>query len=117
MSTMASHLGTRTGEPETEGDARNEMPKKEGEEDGDIGVEEGGILNNIISNLFHQNGDEQGKKMEDDDEEKNKQLKTEEDTNGGVIENIVSHLPPSIPDDAVPTADEAAILINSLVRD
>ncbi|XP_054783779.1 uncharacterized protein LOC129290800 [Prosopis cineraria] len=120
ISTMATPLGlTRTGKADTQDELGNEIPKKEDEGHDDIregGGGGGGILNNIISNLFHQSDDEQGEKMEGD-EEKNKQVKTAEEANGGVIENIISHLPSSIPDDAVPTADEATILINSLVRD
>ncbi|KAI9116076.1 hypothetical protein K1719_013006 [Acacia pycnantha] len=112
ISTMATPLATKTGEAETEEPTRDEIPnKKEDDEEG------GGIFNNIISNLFPQNDDEQGHKIVGD--EKNKKVKTEAEINngGGVIENIVSHFPPSIPDDAVPSADEATILINSLVRD
>ncbi|CAK8542006.1 unnamed protein product [Lathyrus sativus] len=90
-----------------------------------------GVINNLVSNLFHRSEEKEQGVVEKEDEEikadeKIKRLKTENEANGGgggggggggFIHDIVSHLPTSIPDDAAPTADEAAILINSLVRD
>ncbi|KAG4936926.1 hypothetical protein AAZX31_18G186600 [Glycine max] len=91
--------------------------------DEDEGENEGGIISKMVSNFFHQSEGEGVVEAEEDKEqeeeimaggEKIKRLKTE---NGGIIHNIFSHLPASIPDGAVPTADEATFLINSLVRD
>ncbi|XP_019460374.1 PREDICTED: uncharacterized protein LOC109360094 [Lupinus angustifolius] len=90
---------------------------------------EGGLISNFVSNFFHQSEGEKSevenekeKEKEEDDEvvEKIKRMKTEKEGNSGggsIIHNIVSHLPNSLPDDAVPTADEATFLINTLVRD
>ncbi|KAF3973942.1 hypothetical protein ACB098_09G083900 [Castanea mollissima] len=36
---------------------------------------------------------------------------------GGIIDNLVSHLPASLTDNAAPTADEASILIHSIIHD
>ncbi|GAV73600.1 hypothetical protein CFOL_v3_17084, partial [Cephalotus follicularis] len=36
---------------------------------------------------------------------------------GGIIDNIVSHFPISLPGDAAPLPDEASILIHSIVHD
>ncbi|MBA0601462.1 hypothetical protein Gorai_004637 [Gossypium raimondii] len=44
----------------------------------------------------------------------NKEEQTED--GGGIIDNIVSQLPTSLPDDAAPTSDEATILIH-IVQD
>ncbi|KAH7514682.1 hypothetical protein FEM48_Zijuj11G0115800 [Ziziphus jujuba var. spinosa] len=71
-------------------------------EDGGNG---GGIINNLISNLFHQ----RRKKAKID--------KEEGEERGGIIDSFVSHLPRSLPDDAAPTTDEAFILIHSIVKD
>ncbi|XP_020206603.1 uncharacterized protein LOC109791690 isoform X2 [Cajanus cajan] len=102
----------------------------ENESDGDDGERkrvdeggEGGFISKMVSNFFHQSEGEGVVENEEDKEEEEikggeriKRLKTE--NNGGIIHNIVSHLPAaSIPDGAVPTADEATFLINSLVRD
>ncbi|XP_058739766.1 uncharacterized protein LOC131611963 [Vicia villosa] len=90
-----------------------------------------GVISNLVSNIFHRSEKNEEGMVEKEDEEikvdeKVKRLKTENEANngggesgggGGFIHDIVSHLPTSIPDDAGPTADEAAILINSLVRD
>ncbi|CAJ1807756.1 unnamed protein product [Sphenostylis stenocarpa] len=91
----------------------------DGEKERGDGCEEGGggVIRKMVSNFFHQSEGE--RRLESEEEEnmaadKVKRLKTE---NGGIIHNIASHLSASVPDGAVPTADEATILINSLVRD
>ncbi|CBI18119.3 hypothetical protein VitviT2T_011831 [Vitis vinifera] len=83
----------------------------------------GGLINNLISNIFNQS-DEDGVHKEDSEEEKahigeqNEQVKgKEEGGGGGIIKNLVSHLPASLSEDAAPTADEASILIHSIVHD
>ncbi|KAK7294742.1 hypothetical protein RJT34_17638 [Clitoria ternatea] len=107
-------------------------PKCEEKEQGLVSTEKeedhsGGLINNLISILTptiegfkseEENGETEKEKEQEEIkvDDKIKRLKTEHD-GGGIIHNIVSHLPTSIPDDAVPTADEATILINSLVRD
>ncbi|KAI4356046.1 hypothetical protein L6164_000099 [Bauhinia variegata] len=74
-----------------------------------------GLISNIISNIFHQT-DEENRVVE-----KNEKMETEQESSGngggGIIRNLVSHLPPSDQDGAVLTSDEATILINSLVCD
>ncbi|BAT84044.1 hypothetical protein LR48_Vigan03g083100 [Vigna angularis] len=84
--------------------------------------EKGGVIRKMVSSFFHHSEGEEGvvvREEEKDEEEtmadeKVKRFKTE---NGGIIHNIASRLPAPVPDDAVPTADEATFLINSLVRD
>ncbi|KAK7287224.1 hypothetical protein RIF29_00366 [Crotalaria pallida] len=68
---------------------------------------EGGLISNFVSNFFHQSEGEGGvvdeKEKEEEKDvivEKIKRVKTEEMTNGGggsIIDNIVSHLHPSLP--------------------
>ncbi|KAK9290212.1 hypothetical protein L1049_008378 [Liquidambar formosana] len=47
----------------------------------------------------------------------NEQAKTEDEGGGGIIDNIISHLPTSLPDAAAPSTEEASILIHSIVHD
>ncbi|KAL5809037.1 hypothetical protein ACOSQ3_029728 [Xanthoceras sorbifolium] len=86
----------------------------------------GGLIKNVISNLFHPNETQAAADKEKKNEEevvKNGKVKTEEEDSGGgggggIIDNIVSHLPASLLDDeAVPTSDEASILIHSIIHD
>ncbi|XWS55487.1 hypothetical protein CRYUN_Cryun09bG0004400 [Craigia yunnanensis] len=82
---------------------------------------EGGVINNVVSNLFHHSEGEVRESSEENTKEKmakvGEENKTEEDGGGGgIIDNIVSHLPTSLPDDAAPTTDEATILIH-IVQD
>lgn len=51
--------------------------------------------------------------------EENEQSEAEraEDGGGSIIDNIVSHLPASLQENAVPATDEASILIHSIVHD
>ncbi|XVE76612.1 hypothetical protein DITRI_Ditri12bG0187200 [Diplodiscus trichospermus] len=104
-----------------DGTSENESGFRSAEEVGDGG----GLISNIVSSLFHHS---EGEVRESTDEskkeemvkvgEENKAEKTEEDGGGGIIDNIVSHLPTSLPeaDDAAPTTDEATILIH-IVQD
>ena len=66
--------------------------------DEDEGENEGGIISKMVSNFFHQSEGEGVVEAEEDEimagGEKIKRLKTE---NGGIIHNIFSHLPASIP--------------------
>ncbi|XP_045795747.1 uncharacterized protein LOC123890228 isoform X2 [Trifolium pratense] len=129
ISNFMTPLSPRTGKVTTEDESGNEVFEKE-EEIGNNGGEKG-VISNLVSNFFHRNESEEGvvktenKEKEDDEEikggEKIKRLKTDQTEanggssgGGGLIHDIVSHLPTSIP---APTADEATILINSLVRD
>ncbi|GAU29763.1 hypothetical protein TSUD_161680 [Trifolium subterraneum] len=131
ISNLMTPLSPRTGKVTTEDESGNGVVEKE-EEIGNNGGEKG-VISNLVSNFFHRNECEEGvveteKDKENDEEikadEKIKRLKTDENEangdssgGGGLIHDIVSHLPTSIPDDAAPTADEATFLINSLVRD
>ncbi|KAI5325968.1 hypothetical protein L3X38_035042 [Prunus dulcis] len=94
----------------------------------------GGFISNLISNFFNQgDGGGRGENDEVDKAEKvmkdvgNKRMKMVEEEKGevegggggggGIIDNFVSRLPTSLPDDAAPSTDEASILITSIVRD
>ncbi|XP_024019185.1 uncharacterized protein LOC21391308 [Morus notabilis] len=78
----------------------------------------GGIMNNLISKLFNHSedvkqGDDEGSSEKKKVDKGRKKEENEEESG----DNIVSHFPTSIPDDAVPTTDEAFILIHSIVKD
>ncbi|KAF5196807.1 hypothetical protein FRX31_013606 [Thalictrum thalictroides] len=82
----------------------------------------GGVFNNLISNIFHQNGSggDQDKKEDGNGVvEENKKVKVDkvEESGGGIINNIVSNLPISLPEEAAPPPDEASILIHSIIHD
>ncbi|KAL5058217.1 hypothetical protein RYX36_029821 [Vicia faba] len=128
ISTLMTPLSPRIGKSTTPQDGgENGVFEKEVDDNGGGGRK--GVINNLVSNLFYRSEKNEESVAEKEDEEikadeKVKRLKTENEGNGGgggggggFIHDIVSHLPTSIPDDAGPTADEAAILINSLVRD
>ncbi|KAJ4970082.1 hypothetical protein NE237_003181 [Protea cynaroides] len=71
-----------------------------------------GIINNFISSFLNPRVEAGGGEAETTEA---KEVKKEE--GGGLINNLVSHLPVSLPDDAVPAADEVAILIHSIIHD
>ncbi|KAL3830215.1 hypothetical protein ACJIZ3_019017 [Penstemon smallii] len=76
----------------------------------------GGIFSDLISGILHQS---EGDKEKDDGNEK---VQKQEEVGGdgagrGLIDNIVSHLPSPLADDAAPATDEASLLIHSIVRD
>ncbi|XWS59998.1 hypothetical protein CRYUN_Cryun08bG0170300 [Craigia yunnanensis] len=104
--------------------SENESGFRSEEEVGGGSGSGGGLINNILSNLFnHSEGEVRESTKENKKEEmvkvgeENKAEKTEEGGGGGgIIDNIVSHLPTSLPDDAAPTSEEATILIH-IVQD
>ncbi|KAL9315280.1 hypothetical protein ACSQ67_016281 [Phaseolus vulgaris] len=109
----------RTGKPSQHGSDVVVDDDDDGEKGGGDGCGErrGGVIRKMVSSFFHQSEGEgvvESEEKETMAAEKVKRLKTE---NGGIIHDIASHLPASVPDGAVPTADEATLLINSLVRD
>ncbi|KAI9152974.1 hypothetical protein LWI28_003845 [Acer negundo] len=114
--------------------SENESSKRtKTEKDHVVGDGTGGLIKNVISNLFHSNEAQNEKKNNNEEEEEeevvkvveeNGKVKTEEEEGGGggggggFIDNIVSHLPASLLDDrAAPTTDEASILIHSIIHD
>ncbi|TXG58885.1 hypothetical protein EZV62_016714 [Acer yangbiense] len=113
--------------------SENESSKRTKTEKDHVGGDgTGGVIKNVISNLFHSNEAQNEKKNNNEDEEEeeevvkvveeNGKVKTEEEEGGGggggFIDNIVSHLPASLLDDrAAPTTDEASILIHSIIHD
>ncbi|KAK7373977.1 hypothetical protein VNO80_07400 [Phaseolus coccineus] len=116
-------LSPRTEKPSQHGSNVVVVDDDDGEKGGVDGCGErgGGVIRKMVSSFFHQRvGEGEGEGVVESEEEeimaaeKVKRLKTE---NGGIIHDIASHLPASVPDGAVPTADEATFLINSLVRD
>ncbi|KAL5720938.1 hypothetical protein ACHQM5_013560 [Ranunculus cassubicifolius] len=91
---------------------------------GDVEIENGSagngsVFNNLISNIFHKNEGENG--GENGVGEENKKVKVDEGEGkgegGGIINNIVSKLPTSLPEAAAPPTDEASILIHSIIHD
>ncbi|XAR55792.1 hypothetical protein NMG60_11035995 [Bertholletia excelsa] len=108
--------GGEKGETEKtqEKDDENRVHKPDGDVGGGGGGG-GGIITNLISNLL------QTERNKGDDEKKQREEKgiseaTERDK-GGIIDSIVSHLPPNLRDDVDPATDEASILIHSIVHD
>ncbi|KAK2647423.1 hypothetical protein Ddye_014912 [Dipteronia dyeriana] len=117
---------------ETSGNESSKRTKTEEDHVGGDGT--GGLIKNVISNLFHSNEAQNEKKKKNEEEEEgvvkvveeNGKVKAEEKEggggggggSGGFIDNIVSHLPASLLDDrAGPTTDEASILIHSIIHD
>ncbi|CAH8308703.1 unnamed protein product [Eruca vesicaria subsp. sativa] len=105
------------GVPEADNLLRNK-DKTEQEEEKESN---GGILNNLIYNLMaatatpatttnttvdDKSGENSQKSEREDEDEKKK-----ESTGSGILEKIISHLP----EDAVPTTEEASILIHSVI--
>ncbi|KAF8081107.1 hypothetical protein N665_0907s0029 [Sinapis alba] len=99
------------GLPEADNLLRN---KDKTEEDKEKGAN-GGVLNNLISNLIgtttttvdNKSGENiQKSEVEDEDEKK------KESSGAGILENIISHLPDDI---EVPTTEEASMLIHSVI--
>lgn len=83
---------------------------KDEEKNGGDNTESGGIINNLISNIFHPVENQENNKIE-------VQGQLTEEESGSVLDNIISHLPTPLADDAVPATDEASILIHSIVHD
>ncbi|XP_009804824.1 uncharacterized protein LOC107824352 [Nicotiana tabacum] len=79
----------------------------------------GGIINNFISNIFHptENINAVEINQENSSGEGQKGGVVQENETASVLDNIVSHLPTPLADDAVPATDEASILIHSIVHD
>ncbi|CAN1134304.1 hypothetical protein LINPERPRIM_LOCUS16178 [Linum perenne] len=92
--------------------------------DGKDDEKKGGILNNLLANLVAPlsprasadttTGDEAAPLPTRGGEE---EVAAEKEGSGGIIENIVSHLPKSLPEDVDPSNDEASILIHAIVHD
>ncbi|KAI3840023.1 hypothetical protein MKX03_020511 [Papaver bracteatum] len=116
----------------TEGVTDVEERKNQDHEEVEVnGGSGGGIINNLITNLFHQNGSdgsqeagvEKEKKSEAEEEEHDKALSSEgngehvkmeeEKSNGGIISNLVSNLEENYD----PGNDEASIMIHSIIHD
>nr|POF10955.1 hypothetical protein CFP56_77419 [Quercus suber] len=105
-----------------------------------------GLISRYISNLVSPRSQKAGKftgqRVEDFEVENGGSFKVEEDVGGGrnggqlkqgkiededgggggggrggIIDNLVSHLPASLTDNAAPTADEASMLIHSIIHD
>ncbi|KAL5550753.1 hypothetical protein UlMin_000929 [Ulmus minor] len=91
---------------------RFETPDGDSKEE-DLG-NRGGIVRKIVSNLFDHSRGEEREKREVEEGRKKPKIEEEQGRRGGIIDNLVSHLKS---DDAIPTSDEATILINSIVRD
>jgi hypothetical protein len=112
ISNLMTPLSPKTGKVTTEDESGNGVFEKEKEEEiGNNGGEKG-VISNLVSNFFHRNESEEGvvktEKDKEDDEEivadgKIKRLKTDQNEanggngGGGLIHDIVSHLPTSIP--------------------
>ncbi|XP_010515607.1 PREDICTED: uncharacterized protein LOC104791419 [Camelina sativa] len=94
---------------------KNKDQLQEQEKEEEKGAAKGGILNNLISNFIdattttvaEDKSGENIQKVECEDEAE----KQKESSSSGILENIIFHLP----EDAVPTTDEAAILIHSAI--
>ncbi|XP_038992553.1 uncharacterized protein LOC120116051 [Hibiscus syriacus] len=125
ISNLVSPLSPRSGNISTQVKAEafddttaseNEPGLRSEEEGGGGG---GGFINNLMYNLFHPSEGEVGEgsnkkqKVEECGEDESKAEKTE---GGGIIDNIVSRLPTSLPESAAPSSDEATILIH-IVQD
>ncbi|OIT31368.1 PREDICTED: uncharacterized protein LOC109208771 isoform X1 [Nicotiana attenuata] len=79
----------------------------------------GGIINNFISNIFHPTENINAVEINEENSsgEGQKGGVVQENETASVLDNIVSHLPTPLADDAVPATDEASMLIHSIVHD
>ncbi|KAF9592321.1 hypothetical protein IFM89_014229 [Coptis chinensis] len=124
ISTFVSPLTPKSRENVGDGDGDGETKRKR-EDETQKGVDRGngggGAFSSLVSNFFHPSeGGEQEKKEEGNGVvEENKKAKVEEeDGGGGIINNIVSKMPISLPEEATaPPTDEASILIHSIIHD
>ncbi|MCD9642719.1 hypothetical protein HAX54_029627 [Datura stramonium] len=115
---LINHLITNLMSPRA-GEARNKerndlFEVKDEDEREDIASNDsggGGIINNLISNIFHPTENSSGGGGQKGD------MKKTEEESASVLDNIVSHLPTPLADDAAPATDEASILIHSIVHD
>ncbi|XP_065868008.1 uncharacterized protein [Euphorbia lathyris] len=98
LGNFISHLVSPKQDQDQEDDDQKKDDKEQEQEQEGNGIKK---LGNLISNLVSPKQD----KDQDQDKEE------------GILENIVSHLPTSLPDDAAPTTDEASILIHSIIHD
>ncbi|CAN1134305.1 hypothetical protein LINPERHAP2_LOCUS8187 [Linum perenne] len=97
--------------------------------DGKDDEKKGGILNNLLANLVAPlsprasadtttgDGEDKGRRRGPFEEAAPLPTRGEKEGSGGIIENIVSHLPKSLPEDVDPSNDEASILIHAIVHD
>ncbi|KAK6779787.1 hypothetical protein RDI58_021971 [Solanum bulbocastanum] len=109
---ISNLMSPRAGEPKNK--ERNDLfEANDKEKSGDESNGGGGIINNLISNIFHPTNENS---VENQEVQKGEMKKTEEES-GSVLDNIMSHLPTPLADDAVPATDEASILIHSIVHD
>lgn len=75
---------------------------------------EEGIINNLISNMFHHKG---GRREEEESSGEKEDHKAEAGRSG-LVDELISNLPiPNLGENAVPGADEASMLIHSIVHD
>ncbi|KAH0635845.1 hypothetical protein AABB24_015620 [Solanum stoloniferum] len=108
---ISNLMSPRAGEPKNK--ERNDLFEAyDKEKSSDESNGGGGIINNLISNIFHPTENS----VENQEVQKGEMKKTEEES-GSVLDNIMSHLPTPLADDAVPATDEASILIHSIVHD
>ncbi|KAH0638925.1 hypothetical protein KY285_035511 [Solanum tuberosum] len=108
---ISNLMSPRAGEPKNK--ERNDLFEAyDKEKSSDESNGGGGIINNLISNIFHPTENS----VENQEVQKGEMKKTQEES-GSVLDNIMSHLPTPLADDAVPATDEASILIHSIVHD
>ncbi|XP_071691041.1 uncharacterized protein [Rutidosis leptorrhynchoides] len=85
--------------------------------------EDGGNINNFISNIFSKNNNGTEVAVEEKDSVADAVPAPVVDDDGqnqnddGVIDNIVAQLPRTLSEDAAPAADEASILMHSIIHD
>ncbi|GAB4834010.1 hypothetical protein Ancab_032262 [Ancistrocladus abbreviatus] len=84
----------------------------------------GGVINKLMCNmLFHQNvgeavsGEGRREGVGEEVEQVTGRVEEEEGGASSFVDNIISHFLPSIPENVAPEADEASILIHSVVHD
>ncbi|XP_057801139.1 uncharacterized protein LOC131016461 [Salvia miltiorrhiza] len=75
----------------------------------------GGVFGNFISGILHPSGG--GDEREGSAAVDEREGSAASDGGGGLIDNIASHLPAPLSDDAAPATEEASILIHSIIHD
>ncbi|XP_024975906.1 uncharacterized protein LOC112513777 [Cynara cardunculus var. scolymus] len=82
----------------------------------------GGVINDFISNIFNSSGGGGGEEVVENGGEVVEKGDgggdvVEKGGGGKIIDNVVSQLPRTLSEDAVPATDEASILLHSIIHD
>ncbi|KAK9154020.1 hypothetical protein Sjap_001500 [Stephania japonica] len=102
------------------GKTDDEVSRNQGSDQAERGIGGGGgNINNFITRYFNQNEahNEVNEKLEETKEGSGAAGDHHLNSGGGIINNLVSSLPVSLPENVTPAPEEASILIHSIIHD